>query len=184
MQLVFQIPVIDANSCLFSGSRAGCGHFAAHSSHARESWLSAPASAQSSSPVATWWHVSWSPEGWISIHSLWDHFCFSTVIHIKINEAAIKTMYSYTMVCFAVESRATGISISSGTQLQYNLALKCHFAAGFFPSFISCNQPHYALCSPTLFLLSCWYCNSELQLFTESQNHRIINIGRDPPKAI
>lgn len=93
----------------------------------------------------------------------------------KTNEAAIKTMYSYTLICFAVESRATGISFSSGTQQQYNLALKSHFVIGSFQVLFLIfllNQPHHAQFSPTSSLLSCWYCNSELLLFTESQNHQ------------
>lgn len=74
------------------------------------------------------------------------------------------------MLCSGTQS--TRHQFSLGTQQQYNLALKCHFLIAFFPSFISCNQPHDALCSLASSLLSCWYCNSELLLFTESQNHQ------------
>lgn len=134
--------------------------------------------------------VSWG----MDFHTHWDHFCFSTVILIKINEAAIKTMYSYTLICIAVESRATGTSFSSGTQQQYNLALKSHFVIGLFQVLfliLFLNQTHHAQFSSTSSLLSCWYCNSELLLFTESQNHQHLKrpprpsslpVNPEPPK--
>lgn len=163
MPLVFPIFFIDASKCLLSVSCPSCGSFTVHGSRVKESWVSAPVSAQISSAVTRFWHVSLIPEGWISMHTVCDHFCFRAVICIKINEAAIKiTTYCHTLICFPVESRAPGISFSSREQQWYNLALKCHFVIGFFPRFISYNEPQHVLHSPASSLPSRWCCNSEL----------------------
>lgn len=136
MPLVFQISFIDANKCSFSVSHANCGSFTVHGSHVKQSWVSASVSAQISSPENRLWHVFLIPEGWISIYTICDHFCFRAVILIKINETAIKiATYCHTLICFSVESRALGTSFSSWEDQQYNLALKYHFVIGFFPSF-------------------------------------------------